>query len=327
MIDLASLLYKTPAYRTFLGDKENGRLSHAYLIVSHDQQFLGEYLKLFALTAVCDNAKPCLECRACKLVLAGAHPDVIFYPQKEGAVLAEDVNSLIEQSYVKPLESKKKIFVINNADTMNVSAQNKLLKTLEEPPQGVHILLGANSEFPLLATVKSRVRKLDISNFNDSELAAALSADCPDTEKLKRAIACGDGSVGKALSLYGDENLKAVTDYAFSVLADMQSSKDLLKFSTAFSALKVDVSEFLSVLELLLRDLMVIHNGRADLVNNSDLLNRLKTIKGFCGGSIIHALECVNQAYKRKKFNANATMLVEWLLFQILEGKYKWQKL
>jgi hypothetical protein len=53
----------------------------------------------------------------------------------------------------------------------------------------------------------------------------------------------------------------------------------------------------------------------------------MQNAKNFSVGAIINAIEKTNEAFERKKFNANPTMLLEWLLFQILEGKYKWQKL
>ena len=325
MIDLFGLLKDTGAYKTVKGDKENGRLSHAYLILTPDGANLGEYLKIFARLAFCNFVEPCFNCRACKLIEENAYSDLIIYPKKE-TVLAEDINSLIEESYLKPVEADKKIFIINHAETMNASAQNKLLKTLEEPPKGVHIFLGATSEFPLLPTVLSRVKKLEIPAFSAEKLKNALKEECPVLERLESAVACGDGTVGKALSLYGDENLKSITDLAVDILVNMKSSKDLLFYSTKVLSSKCDLSEFLSVLELLLRDMLMISQGKEDLVAAKSAVSALKKAERFKTGAIIHALECITEANKRKKFNANPTMLVEWLLFQILEGKYKWQK-
>ena len=327
MIDLLSLLKNTGAYRTVKSEKLSGRLSHAYLILTADSDNLTEYLKIFATLMACDDGDPCGNCRACSLISTGNYPDVITYPKKDGAVLAEDITSLIEESYLKPIECDKKIFIITHAETMNASAQNKLLKTLEEPPKGVHILVGATSEFPLLPTIKSRVKKLEIPPFKEEVLLGALSEDCPDYERLKNAIACGDGTVGKALALYADDSVKKVLDLALSILVDMKSSKDVLKFSTMISASNVDFDALLSMLDLLLRDLLVISQDQTELVTMKSALERLLTAERFKTGSILHALECITEAFKRKKFNANATMLTEWLFFQILEGKYKWQKL
>ena len=223
------------------------------------------------------------------------------------------------------VNKNKKIFIINHAESMNASAQNKLLKTLEEPPKGVHIILGATGEYSLLPTVKSRVKKLEIPAFTDEKLFDALKGECTELDKLRSAIACGDGTVGKAMSLYGDESLKDVTDLALDVLINMSSSKDVLLYSTKLA--KVDFSEFLSVLELLLRDILVILQGKEELVSNKAHLSALKSASKFNTGSVLHALESITETAKRKKFNVNATMLTEWLLFQILEGKYKWQKL
>ena len=325
MTDLTALIKDTGAFRAVKGDKERGRLSHAYLILTSDGENLTEYLKIFASLISCKCVLPCGECRTCNLIRENVHPDVILYPKKDGLIAAEDINALIEESFLKPVECDKKVFILTHAESMNASAQNKLLKTLEEPPQNMHIILGATSEFPLLPTVRSRVKKLEIPAFSAEKIFGALKDDCPDQERLKVAIACGDGTVGKAKLLYGDQNLKSVTDLAVDIIVNMQSSKDVLKYSTLIA--KVDFSEFLSVLELLLRDLLVILQGKEDLAFNAPAVSKLKNAQRFNTGAVLHALDSIVEASKRKKFNTNATMLTEWLLFQILEGKYKWQKL
>ena len=250
--------------------------------------------------------------KGCLLIEEKAHPDVFFYPKGQ-AVATDDVNSLIEESFVKPIENDKKIFVINHAETMNATAQNKLLKTLEEPPKGVHIIIGATSEFPLLSTLKSRVKKLEIPPFSSQKLFDALISDYPDSQRLNSAIACGDGTVGTAV--------------AISVLKDMKSSADVIAFSNKVSANKGGFNQFLSVIETLLRDLLVYKEGKGDLAFNQNTLKEIVDAEKFPVGAILYALEGITEVNKRKKFNANATMLTEWFLFHILEGKYKWQKL
>ena len=326
MIDLFGLIKDTGAYKTVRGDKKSGRLSHAYLLLTPDGENLTEYLKIFARLLACDEDDPCFECRACKLIGENSFTDVILYPKDGATVSAEQVNELIGESYVKPLEGNKKIFIITNAQSMNASAQNKLLKTLEEPPRGVHIIMGATSEYPLLSTIKSRVKKLEIPSFSNQKLFAALKGEYPDDRRLSSAIACGDGTVGQAQLNYADESLKEITALCQEVIVDMSSSSEVLKYSSKITASKCDINKFLSVLELLYRDLLVYTEGERALVSNSSFV-RIKEAKGYKIGSIINALEKINQAAERKKFNANTTMFIEWLLFQILEGKYKWQKL
>ena len=153
MIDLLPLLSKTNAYKSIEGDINSGRLSHAYLIVSANGDDLKEFLKLFAKLIVARGNE-----RALKLIDNGTHPDVLNFPTVGDAILKEDVARIIDESFLKPIEGDIKLFLLNNGESMNASSQNKLLKTLEEPPKGVHILIGATSEYPILTTVKSRVK-------------------------------------------------------------------------------------------------------------------------------------------------------------------------
>lgn len=327
MIDLTALIRDTSAYRIIKGDKLSNRLSHAYLILTHDGKMLKEYLRIFAKLICCQESEPCLECRACSLIEKDMHPDLIFYPKKEGAILTEDINSLIEESYLRPIECDKKVFLISNAENMNASAQNKLLKTLEEPPKNVHIVLGATNEFQLLPTIKSRVKKLNIPAFDNQTLINFLKTECLDLEKLKTAVNCGDGSVGKALELYNDDKILELIDFVKELLINMQSSKDVLKYSTMIAQKNIEISQFLFLLELVLRDMLIFYQGKSDIVGSTHIIDELKNAKNFNTGAIIYALDKITEAEKRKKFNMNSTMLIEWVLFQILEGKYKWQKL
>ena len=326
MIDLNALIKTTNAYKIIKGDKNAQRLSHAYLIISQDGDMLKDYLKVFAKLICCDETEPCNNCRKCTLIDSEMHPDIMFYPKEKGAISVEDVNALIEESYLKPIESDKKLFVIVGAESMNASSQNKLLKTLEEPPKNVHILMGATSEFALLSTIKSRVKKLEIPAYDNKVLIDALKNECDDYDKLCQAVSSGDGTVGKALALYGDSSLSITTELVIDMLINMNSSSEILEYSNKILQTKIDLNQFLSVLELMLRDMLLLSQGKGDIVFNKGAISKLSKVQKFTTGAIIHALESITEAEKRKKFNMNPTMLVEWLLFQILEGKYKWQK-
>lgn len=325
MINLLSLLKDTPAYKSVKGDKSNGRLSHAYLLLCRDKLFLKDYLKLFAKSIMCEESDPCGECRTCKLIDKEAHSDVLFYPKKE-TISTEDVGNIIEESFLKPVESVKKLFVIVGAEDMSPIAQNKLLKTLEEPPKGVCILLGATNEFNLLSTLKSRVKKITVPLFEGQTVFDLLKEDYPDLVKLKRAVSCGDGTLGKVVSLYGDEKLALTTDLIKDVLVNMQSSKKVLEYSVKITESGVDVGEFISATELVVRDMLAYYSGKENLVFNKSYIEEIAEAKGFSQGAAVFILDRIIEANKRKKFNGNLQMITEWLLFSVLEGKHKWQK-
>ena len=109
-------------------------------------------------------------------------------------------------------------------------------------------------------------------------------------------------------------------------LINMQSSRDVLAYSVKISALKGGFDGFVNALELTLRDMLFGLDGKEELVLNTTVYNRVKSAKGYNRGALIYALETLTEVSKRRKFNANQGMLTEWMLFQILEGKFKWQK-
>ena len=321
MVDLLPLLRETSAYKTVLSDKNADRLSHAYLVISADKSNISEYLKLFAKVILSGDA------RTENLIDNGVHPDVLTYPKKGDAVLKEDVSEIIEESFLKPIESDKKLFLIVGGESMNATSQNKLLKTLEEPPSTVHILIGATSEYPLLPTLKSRVKKLVIPPFSPEKLFDALKQECPDEERLTEAVSCGDGTVGKALALYGDENLSFAVSLAEDTYLNMQTSRHVLEYSEKIMRLKGGVKEYISVMGLINRDLLLYFNGAESAVFNKKSLQKVKTAKGFNAGAVIYIADMITETEKRLLANGNPQTVLERFLFAFLEGKHKWQKL
>lgn len=324
-MELLSLLKETSAYKSVVSDKANNRLSHAYLVVTSDAKMLGEYLKIFAKLILSDGSLG--DIRTERLIDDGAHPDVLTFPKSGDSVLKEDVAAIIEESFYKPIESDKKIFLILNGESMNASSQNKLLKTLEEPPKGVHMIIGATSEYPLLSTVKSRVKKLVIPPFDKDKLFDALICDYPDEEALKQAIACGDGTVGTAISLYSDDYLSDTVALCEDVFINMKSSRNVLEFSNRIAGLKDGAKEFISVLGTLCRDYMLYLNGEKKAVFNKSALDRIKSAEGFNSGALVYISDRIFEAERRLAANVNPQAAIERLLFDFLEGKHKWQKL
>lgn len=325
MTDYLSLIKATPIFKAIREDKRLNRLSHAYMMVCPDKDCCLEYLKVLAKLILCNDETLCGNCKNCASISYGSHPDVIVLPEKDEDFKVDSANRLVEESFIKPLETEKKIFLIRNAESMNTHAQNKLLKTLEEPPKNVIILIGTTSVYPLLPTVLSRVKKFEVQAFSDEKIFSAVKEDFPDEKRLREAILLSNGMVGKVRELYYENTRQEYVDLALKILSDMKSSKDLLVFSNRVTALK-SLPEFLSVLEIILSDLLKITENKPELIKNKHTIERLKLAYNFKTASVIHAIESVNEANKRLKFNANPTMVVEWLLFQILEGKFKWQK-
>ncbi|MBO5286166.1 MAG: hypothetical protein J6B16_04650 [Clostridia bacterium] len=326
MANLLKLIKNTTAYKMVSLDKEHGRLSHAYMLFTPDKKHVKDYLKIFAKLIVCKSKGYCDCCRECRLIDEEKLTDVKFYPLKDGdKISADDVTEIVNDSFIKPYEGDKKVYVITDASLTNPAGQNKLLKTLEEPSEGVHILIGATGEYSVLPTVKSRVKKLEIPLFSQEDLFSALKDDFTDVERLKTAVSNSDGTIGGVARLYNDEKFFKAEDLAKSTLKNLNTSKDVLKVSNEILSSGVNLLDYLSALENLFRDLAVYYTGGK--IFNGTLVGFFDTLNGFNRASCIYALDKITDSRKREFFNNNDTMLLERLLLSILEGKYKWKKL
>lgn len=317
---MVKLFESSVAYKILSGDKRKGFLSHAYMLVCDDTIALPIYLKVMAKTIACESETYCGECRYCRLIEKGTHTDVTTYPKGDAKkIVVADIDELISQTYIKPLEGEKRIFILNYAESMNSASQNKLLKTLEEPPKGVHILLGVTNENAMLSTVKSRVKKLEISAFSEEQLFTAFKTQCNDYKKLREAIALSDGRAGSVMDFYNqDSNIS--TSLVNDLLLNMLASKDLLGYSSKLT--KDNIRDFLLSLKKTMQQIIFYHSGKS--VDN-DVIDKLCDI--YSVAFAIGMVEKINQAERALYFNGNLNMIADGILVSVLEEKYKWKKL
>lgn len=202
-------------FGTLLGNqriKENlenslkkGHIAHFYLISGPKGSGKHTLARLLAAAALCEGQdKPCLACRSCRKVMAGAHPDFITVddPEKK-TVPVELIRKAREDMFILPNEGQRKIYLFPRGQDMGIPGQNALLKVLEEPPEyGVFLLLTDNPE-KLLPTVRSRAVELAMGSLPEPVLEKALKQDNPQAapEAVAAAIARSGGFLGQAQAL------------------------------------------------------------------------------------------------------------------------------
>ncbi|WP_066800655.1 DNA polymerase III subunit [Moraxella oblonga] len=150
----------------------------------------------------------CGLCPSCTWLKAGTHPDLMVLPlgslptddgDEQPSIKIDEIRTLQEYSHTKG--QGVRVMVLNNADTLTVGASNALLKTLEEPRAGVHLLLISDNPSRLLPTIKSRVQALPLGRI-EHELALSYVVDKLGDENLARlALDLADGAVLKAVDL------------------------------------------------------------------------------------------------------------------------------
>lgn len=140
-------------------------LSHAYIITGGDSSAREAHAHRLAMAYVCQGENPpCGLCNHCQKVEKGIHPDVITLSPAEGKreILVDQARALRSDAYIQPNEARRKVYLIQPADSMNEAAQNTLLKVLEEGPTYVSFLLLCAQPGHLLDTVHSRCKTLSL---------------------------------------------------------------------------------------------------------------------------------------------------------------------
>lgn len=190
-----------------------------------------EYAKEFAKMILCLDTKDncCAKCKSCIMFEEDNNPDYFeINKEQTESIKIEEIREMQAKVLEKPIISKRKVYIINNAEKMTVEAQNCLLKTLEEPPEFITIILVSNNENTILATIKSRCTKVVFTEEIQKEITEENKARFETLEKIF-------GNVEKYLSidllnkidiLYNDkENIFENLDYINTILV-RQAKKD-----------------------------------------------------------------------------------------------------
>jgi len=186
--------------KTIAAAFDRGRLPHAVLIDGGSEADRDALTLTLAAAVQCTGAgeKPCGVCEGCRKVRRGIHPDVETVESADGAIKAEAARDLRSAALLRPNEGARHVFWIRGADRMNVTAQNILLKTLEEPPGTAMFLLTAENPGALLITVRSRCVRYRLEE-------SAQEAEVPETAERFFALLEGGDALEIARFLRGME--------------------------------------------------------------------------------------------------------------------------
>ena len=308
---------------------ENGKISHAYII--HGEKNAGkEFIaETFAMALECENdtgIEPCMECHACKQAITKNNPDIItLIHEKPGTIGVEDVRrSIVSDVSIRPYNGKWKIYLINDAEKMSVQAQNALLKTLEEPPDYVVIMLLTSNMSALLPTIISRSTVLNMRPVDDKTVRKYLMEriHVPDYQ-ADICVAFARGNIGKAKHLATSEDFDNIKNDAVRVLkyAHEMDMNEFVSALNQISAYKINIEDYLDILLIWYRDVLMF-KATGDL-DSLVFKEEIKTIRERAGRSSYEAVERIIEAIEKTKVrlraNVNFELAMELLLLAIKE--------
>lgn len=307
----------------------NDTVSHAY-ILNGDKGSGKEFIaNTFAMALQCEKGEtePCMECSSCKQAITKNHPDIkTIIHEKPNMIGVDDIRGqLINDVMIKPYNSKWKVYIMNECEKMTVQAQNALLKTLEEPPKYVVILLLTSNVSALLDTIVSRATVLNMRPVEDKLVRRYLmdTLHLPDYQ-ADICVAFARGNIGQAKSLATSEDFDVIKQEALTVLKYIRDM-DLISLSATIKKLseyKMNIYDYLDIMMIWYRDVLMMKatNDANDLVFKEEIKYiresaSLSTYEGI--EEIIHAID---KAKSRLYANVNFDLVLELLLLTIKEN-------
>lgn len=307
---MQQLIEKTTAYSFFRGSLSS---HHALLIVCPDKEFLDELLKACSFSyfqPISENLKARIENRT--------FPDCIFLPE-EKTFSVSDAEKIIEESTFSPLESDKKVFVVNDFSLANAPSQNKLLKLIEEPPEDVYFLFGATNVSSLLPTVLSRVEKITVPPFSDEDIVKYLQRNFKDVENAELIASQSEGYPKKAESLMKGD-FSCLLPIAFSLVTERENKLPVLIKKIEDTKYK---KEFLSLLRMIFRDALFLKTHREDELFFKHAKAELRVVSALPVSTLLYSQDAITEAEKNLTFFSSFPMETELLLAKIKHYKGK----
>ena len=314
----------------------SGRLSHAYLLVGPPH--VGKTTLAFDLARAVncispEESPPCQTCVQCRRVTGGHHADVRIISirrQEEGAprrreISIAEVRSVTNQSHLKPYEGAYRVFIFEDAETMNEAAANALLKTLEEPPPQTLLILMTSQEDRLLPTIKSRCSRIELSPMAEEPLACYLEETRGvEADEARLLARLSKGCLGWAIMALEDPLVLERRTTELDRLIGLLGATVEQRFHAATDVANLyyrDRDEALETLDIWLswwRDLLVMRENGSDWVYNRDYSEHLEEWKeAYTAGQIAAFIGAMSKTLEALNSNVNARLGMEALMLSL----------
>ncbi|WP_238884283.1 DNA polymerase III subunit delta' [Clostridium sp. YIM B02551] len=291
---------------------DKNALSHAHLIIGEDGIGKSTLATIFALRILDKKEER-------------DYADIIHYRLKEKSIGIDEVRDIIQEVNKKPFEGEKKVVIIHKGNKLTIQAQNALLKTIEEPPKGVYIIILCESGEQILDTIKSRcqVHKLSPLSLLEIEEYIDLKFKALDEDKKNAAIAYSSGIPGRAERFINDEKLATLRDLLCKLLEEIKTNNKeaVIRFEESFKNYKEEWEELLQVLLSLVRDISIykeVENKK--LIINSDKLHEIDRLsKEMSFIKLNKIVSIINDTRERLKSNTNFALTLNVMIVDLME--------
>ena len=194
--------------KTLKNALSSGKIAHAYLFAGPRGTGKTSMAKLFAKALNCEHGVGCQcnECRNCKAIIDGSHPDVLELDAASNNGV-DEIRELIDKVKYGTILGRYKVYIIDEVHMLSAGAFNALLKTLEEPPEHVIFILATTEPHKILPTILSRCQRYDFEKVSDQDIRERLHTILDEEgvtfndAAINLIIKLADGGMRDALSI------------------------------------------------------------------------------------------------------------------------------
>lgn len=278
---------------------QHNTVLHSYLFVGEEGIGKSLFAKEFAKSILClGKEKPCEACKSCIEIEENNQPDYIEIVPDGNSIKIEQIRNMQLKVAEKPIVSTKKVYVIQEADTMTQEAQNALLKTLEEPPEYITIILIASNENSILNTIKSRCTKIVFEPLSNEELKRYAQEYWKDATIPEEVFASSMGSIARLRNNIEHQELYTNVYQCINQI----ENKSLLDFLKQAESIAKAKEESDAVLEFLVSLLFSLAKEKTEKKQN-----------------YLNCVEIVDNTKKNLQFNSNYDMQIDTMLIKMWE--------
>ena len=302
---------------------EKGNISHSYLF--EGEKGLGKMAlaQEFAKIILCEEGKPepCNICSSCIKVDSSNHPDLKIVKPIKNIINRETIDKTIEDIAIRPFEANRKIYIIEDCQYLSLESQNILLKTLEEPPEYIIIILITSNKTKILPTILSRCQSIKFYPQSISTVSKTLIEEYQvDENKAKFLGNFTKGSLERSIELLKSEDFFIARDKVIHIIDGLLKGEKTLVFSSMdfFINNKDNIDELLDVFLFWFRDLLIYREtGKTDLLINIDKIEKLSNQLFVDLNKINDIIYKIDDTKINIKRNINFNLTIETMLLSI----------
>lgn len=265
----------------------------------------------------------CSGCKSCNKIEKGQHPDVILVEPTGAYIRINQIRNLCNILAMKPYEARLRVVIIKDAQTMNPSAGNALLKVLEEPPDRTVLILTAMQTSDLLPTIVSRCQHIRFNPIPGNYLKRMLvEKQGADPDKAEIATVLANGSYAKALSMMNQMKKTNWVKRRAWLIDEVESLPSMpiplcLAFAETLSKNKETLTDSLEVMKSWFRDLIVYRFHPAK-VTNKDAIEKIRhSSKKMTVDSLLLKIKDIHSAQRNIQRNSNLRLTLEVLMVRL----------